>query len=178
MSKRSEEQIDISRGYEGDNPNVNAIFIFLVVLTALIVFCFGLIWYFQYHYLEPKYQAVDKQEANPMGLSEKDKLPPEPRLQAAPGFGIQGKNGWISLELMHPQAEWEVLKKQDEELWKDGEKQGDTVVALPIEDAKTKVLESGTIQSAQDIKAKASEKAAKSFYTDSSSGREEGGTRR
>ena len=43
-------------------------------------------------------------------------MPPEPRLQAAPGFGVTLENGtWVNLQTTKPQAEFETLNKQWEQ---------------------------------------------------------------
>lgn len=109
---------------------------------------------------------------NPMMISEKERLPPEPRLQSAPGFGVDSENGRVNLELTVPQAEYIELKRQWDAALKNGqvdEKTG-TVVTLPIEEAKTRFLE-------QPIKARSGPEAEKALeesrkiISDSSGGR-------
>ncbi|NJM52453.1 MAG: hypothetical protein HC846_03090 [Blastocatellia bacterium] len=90
--------------------------------------------------LEQFWADSEKQTASPMDLTSQERLPPEPRLQAAPGFGVDSPNGRVNLELKHPQAEWEELQK----IWAKQEKEGqkviqdgkEIVVTLPIEEAK------------------------------------------
>jgi hypothetical protein len=69
-------------------------------------------------------------------------LPPEPRLQAAPGFGVEAEKGRVNLELMAPQSEYRVLRAGWEEIWKEGTVDHSTgaVTSMPIEEAKAKVL--------------------------------------
>ena len=77
-----------------------------------------------------------------MMMSERDRLPPEPRLQSAPGFGVGSGDSRINLELRNPQAEWEVLQKQYKEIWEKGQTaENGTVVALPIDAAKERFLQ-------------------------------------
>jgi hypothetical protein len=87
--------------------------------------------------------AIDQKNAHPMAQSSADRLPPEPRLQAAPGFGVDGPNGRVNMELTIPQAEYRELEKRWNEELKHGVKDAKTgtVVKLPIEEAKKKVLE-------------------------------------
>jgi hypothetical protein len=93
------------------------------------------------------------------GLKKEDRLPPEPRLQAAPGFGV-GETGKerVNLELKAPQSEYWELEKQWEKIWKDGQKDPHTgtVVTLPIEDAKRKLIE-------ENVKARSGPDAMKTF---------------
>jgi hypothetical protein len=77
-----------------------------------------------------------------MALTKEERLPPEPRLQAAPGFAITTEDGQRrSLEKDIPQREYEVLRKQWEENLKTGLKdQSGKVVGMPIDAAIDKVL--------------------------------------
>ena len=109
---------------------------------------------------------------NPMRMNDREALPPEPRLQAAPGFGVTGTNGRVNLELNAPQSEWWELKKQYEQVWKQGMKDPSTgaVSALPIDQAKEAFL-------SQQVKARTSPEAQKLYeesklrFSDASSGR-------
>ena len=84
-----------------------------------------------------------------MRLSEKERLPPEPRLQTAPGFGVKATNGdRIDLSLKAPQEEYRVVRKQWETILKEGPKdQNGKVVGLSIDDAMKKVLEGNGLPS-------------------------------
>lgn len=72
-------------------------------------------------------------ERPPMARTAEERLPPEPRLQAAPGFQAEGRN----LELKEPQAEWRVVhQKWQEELNSYGVVDRDQGVArIPINEA-------------------------------------------
>jgi hypothetical protein len=127
--------------YEKDYIELKGILYFALGLILLIGVTFWLMWLFQSVMEE---QTKNEDKVSPMALTKpQDRLPPEPRLQAAPGFGVQTEKGWENLELREPQAEYRELRKQWEKIWKEGEKDAKTgtVITLPIEEAKKKVLE-------------------------------------
>ena len=74
------KNIDVT--HEVSDVHVPAITKFVAALAMLMVFSFFLVWgvfrMFQAQTVEPP--------RSPMALGEKDRLPPEPRLQSAPGF--------------------------------------------------------------------------------------------
>ena len=60
---------------------------------------------------------------NPMAMTDKEQLPPEPRLQVAPGFGVESADGRVNLELMAPASRISrTCKKQWDDVWKHGQK--------------------------------------------------------
>ena len=79
----------------------------------------------------------------PMAMTEQESLPPEPRLQVARGFRVKLENGeLVNLEFKAPQEEYRVLKKDWDQVLKDGPKdQSGHPVGLPIQEAMQKVLE-------------------------------------
>ncbi len=169
----NKKEIDVSKGYEKNEIKLGGIVITTVVLFITCVVSFFLMWVLQ-GYMEQAWLEADKQNARPMDLKPEEKLPPEPRLQAAPGFGVDGPKGRINLELKHPQAEWEELQK----IWADQEQNGqkivangkETVVTLPLADAKKRLLEEGVkTVSAEDGKKNFDENT--SLYSSASSGR-------
>jgi hypothetical protein len=107
-----------------------------------------------------------------MKMSERERLPPEPRLQLAPGFGVESQDGRVNMELGAPQAEYIELHKQWQQLWEHGVKDAKTgtVVAMPIEEAKARLI-------GQNVKAKTGPAAeevlnnSRTYFSDSSSGR-------
>lgn len=148
--------------HEESDVNVKAILQFVggLVVFGVIVSVLMLLLYNYFESREAKTEA--KNPAGPMAFKENEKLPPEPRLQVAPGFGVQvekntpvnaeelkkignydEKTGHISLELNKPQAEMEVLRQ----IWKDQLEKGTLdpntgkTVGLPIEEAKKQVVE-------------------------------------
>lgn len=82
-----------------------------------------------------------REQRSPMARNEEERLPPEPRLQASRGFrSLDDRN--LSFELLHPQAEWEALRRKwDFELHNAGQPDPNTQTRrIPIEDAKAAVL--------------------------------------
>lgn len=175
MSDHKEHLIDTEKGYEEDVINFRGILYFGLGLFLLIVVTFGLMWVFQYKVLEPRAAEENLQNVNPMARSGDDKLPPEPRLQSAPGFEVKDpkNNRVINLQLREPQAEYRELEKQWKDIWENGEKdeKTGTVIALPIEEAKKKLLESGTLKVKEDEGTKAAMKESTSTVTSASAGR-------
>lgn len=169
-AKHEKSFVDFDKPYEQNVIGLKGIFYFGTGLFVLIVITFALMWAFK-GVLEENAKE-EKRVTNPMIMSEKERLPPEPRVQAAPGFGVESEHGRVNLELRAPQAEYRELRKQWEEVWKHGrkdEKTG-TMVSMPIDQAKKKVLQ-------QTIKAKSGAEAEKALadsrmvISDSSAGR-------
>ena len=144
--------------------------LFAIFLLALIIITFGLM-YALLNVFEAD-AKTEKSSNNPMAQSDKDRLPPEPRIQGAPGFGVNGPNGRVNLELKAPQSEWWELEKQYKEVWSKGmvDKTTGAVTALKIDDAKAILLQ-------RNLKARSGADAEKLFaesklrYSDASSGR-------
>lgn len=176
-TKHEKSFVDFEMPYERNIIGMRGIVYFGIGLFLLIVITFGLMWALL-NVLEDD-AKVSKKSNNPMAMSERDRLPPEPRLQTAPGFGVDSENGRVILELREPQAEYRELRKQWQDAWAHGHKDPKTgaITMLPIEEAKAKVL-------TQNLKAKAgadAEKAASDsrlILTDASSGRTTGLRRR
>lgn len=148
--------------HEESDVNVKAILQFVggLLVFGIIVSILMLLLYNYFESREAKMEA--KNPAGPMAFKEGEKLPAEPRLQVAPGFGVQiekntpvnaeeikkignydEKTGRVSLELNKPQAEMEVLN----EIWKKQLEKGTLdpntgkTVGLTIEEAKKKIVE-------------------------------------
>ena len=175
--KHTESVIDLAKPYEPNDLGLKGIVGFAIGLLLLILITFGLMWAFQN--VMRDYSKELAGPGNPMLMSEKERLAPEPRLQLAPGFGVESEKGRVNLELLTPQAEYRELKSQWDRLWKYGRKDKATglVTILPIDEAKSKVLQQG-------LKAKADDAAMKivaesnEIVSDASSGRLAGATRR
>lgn len=140
-TKHEKSFVDYDKPYEQNLIGLRGIIYFGIGLFLLIVVTFGLMWALQNVMEDDAVETKDKK--SPLALNEQERLPPEPRLQAAPGFGVDGDKGRVNLELMAPQSEYRELHKQWEDLWKNGQKdeKTNTVVTLPIEDAKKRMLE-------------------------------------
>ncbi|HEY0429603.1 MAG TPA: hypothetical protein VGC76_17615 [Pyrinomonadaceae bacterium] len=145
MAKHEKTFVDFDKPYEQNLIGMKGIIVFALGLFLLIVITFGLMWALM-NVMEGD-AVVSKGSKEPLAMTEEEKLPPEPRLQSAPGFGINGEKGRVNLELREPQAEYRELRKIWETNWMEGQKdlKTGTVISLPIDEAKKKFLE----QSAQ-----------------------------
>ena len=104
---------------------VFGLFVFGVVVCVLMLVLFNIF---------DRREERAERPTSPLARTGDERLPPEPRLQAAPGFRAEGQN----LEKKEPQAEMKVVRqKWDEQLntydWID---QSAGTVRIPIEQAK------------------------------------------
>ncbi len=136
------KNIDVT--HELSDVNVAALLKFVAALTVMTIAVYILMWAL-FKFFDA--QAIQKEPPpGPMAMSEQERLPPEPRLQAARGFGVKLENGqWISLETSEPQAEYRVLRQQWEQRLKceskDVSASGSACVS--IDEAMRKILEQG-----------------------------------
>ena len=139
--KHERSFVDFDRAYETNLIGLRGVIYFAVGLFLLIVITFGLMW-FLLNVMEDQAKET-KANKNPMMMTDLERLPPEPCLQAAPGFGVDGERGRINMELKAPQSEYWELERQWETLWADGQKdpKTGTVISLGIEEAKNKLLQ-------------------------------------
>lgn len=176
-TKHEKSYVDFDQPYEQNIIGLRGVIYFGIGLFLLVVITFGLMWFLQ-DVMQEQAATEDKRNENPMIMGDRERLPPEPRLQAAPGFGVDTEKGRVNLELQHPQAEWEVLQQRYREMWEKGEKaQNGTVVALPIEEAKQRFL-TETSNAANPAQNQNILNQARSIISDSSSGRRANETRR
>ena len=169
-SGKNNNSAAFDKAYEENEIGVKGIAYFGIGLFILIVITFGLMWLLM-GVLEDRAKET-KSSDNPMAMSDKERLPAEPRLQAAPGFGVDGPDGRVNLELRAPQSEYWELEKQWKKEWAEGMKDSKTgaVMSMPIEKAKEIVL-------AQGLKSKTGPEAEKLFtesklrFSDASAGR-------
>jgi hypothetical protein len=168
--KHTTSAVDLNKPYEQNEIELKGIFGFAIGLFLLIVVTFGLMWALLN--VLNDYHVENAGPANPMLMTDQEQLPPEPRLQSAPGFGVEGPGGRVNLELGAPQAEYRVVHDQWRQMWEHGltdEKSGTTTV-MPIEQAKAKLL-------TQNVKAKSGPEthdlltSSRTNVSDSSSGR-------
>ncbi len=130
-----------NKGYEENDIKLGGILGFGVGLLILVVITFVLMAIMK-NVMEDQFAATDK--IDPMASTKpNDKLPPEPRLQGAPGFGVDGKDGRINLELQIPQSEYRELVKIWDDLEQNGHKDSKTgtVITLPMKEAKKMFLQ-------------------------------------
>ena len=174
MSSKKHEMTpaDLDKAYEANEIGLKGIFGFAIGLFLLIVITFGLMYALLNVMRDDNKATETAGPQNPLRMTDKEKLPPEPRLQSAPGFGVDSEKGRVNLELREPQAEYRELLKQWDDMWKHGAKDAKTgtVTMLPIDEAKAKLL-------TQNVKAKSGPDAealfnsSHKFLSDSSSGR-------
>ena len=132
--------------HEASDVNVGSIIKFVGGLLVLTVVTFVLMKLL-FKVLEDRAASLDPPK-RPMALTEQERLPPEPRLQAAPGFGVdEGEGKRINLQLREPQAEYNELRK----IWSgvlEGKPDPRTGKAgMPIDEAMKKVAEDGSLRS-------------------------------
>ena len=155
--KHEKSFVDYDKTYETNLIGLRGIIYFAVGLFVLIVITFGLM-FFLLNVMEE--QAVEaKDQKNPMMMNDTERLPPEPRLQAAPGFSVESEQGGrLNMELKAPQSEYWELERQWEKQWAEGQIDAKTrtVITLPIEAAKEKMLQ-------EKVKTRAGEQSQKSL---------------
>ncbi len=166
-AKRKDTALDLNAPYEQNEIQLRGIVGFTIGLFLLIVITFGLMWALMA--VLKDYHRQNSPPPNPLAMSDMERLPPEPRLQLAPGFGIPSEKGRINLELREPQAEYRELLKQWVHLWEHGSKDAATgaVNTLPIEEAKERFLRSG-VKARSDAR---TAEASRLQVSDASSGR-------
>jgi hypothetical protein len=170
-TKHEKTFADFEKPYEQNLIGLKGIVYFGVGLLLLIIITFGLMHVLLWNVLEADAIAT-KSSNNPLLMSESDRLPPEPRLQGAPGFQVQGPNGAVNLELREPQSEWRELVKIWDEQRKNGMKHPETgaVIAMPIDEAIDKYV-SQPINAVSGTEAEQAAAGSMKYYTDASSGR-------
>ena len=125
--------------HEASDVSISGVAKFVVGLTVLGIVVFVLMWGL-FDFLN----AQEEKEPNPgpMAMTEQERLPPQPRLQAAKGFEVRLENGErVNLENKEPEAEYRVLREQWQRVLKEGARdQSGKIVALPIDQAMQKVV--------------------------------------
>lgn len=129
--------------HEASDVSVAGVAKFVLALTVLGIVVFVLMWgVFRFLYTQ---EAEKEPDPGPMAMKPEERLPPDPRLQAAPGFGVKLENGeWVPLEKREPEAEYRVLREQWERQlncnYSDHSEQGRSPSCLPIDQAMEKVV--------------------------------------
>src|SRR5215218_134743 len=176
-TKHEKSFVDFDQPYGQNFIGLKGIVYFGVGLLLLIVITFALMWALLNVFQDDA--EAEKGRSGPMALSERERLPPEPRLQAAPGFGVESENGRVNLELNAPQSEYNELRKQYIETWERGSKDPKTgaISSMPIDMAKEKFLEQGA-KARSGVEAEQNALRSKMYFTDASSGRRAADKRR
>ena len=144
------KNVDVT--HEVSDVSIEGIAKFVLALVILMVVSFVLMWA-MFRILDSR---VVEPERSPMALSDKERLPPEPRLQGAPGFaesldktaqaskeekppGPEANNGPPPPK--DPLFEIQVLRDHWEDVLKNGPvDQNGRRYGMPIEKAKEEVL--------------------------------------
>lgn len=128
--------------HEASDVSVRGVGMFVFVLTiATIVISIGMWILFRYF----DAQEAKQRRPGPMALSQGERLPPEPRLQAAPGFEVTLEDGQrVNLQNKEPQAEYRVLREEWEKaLHGELKDQSGNQVGIPIDQAIDQVVSGG-----------------------------------
>lgn len=128
--------------HEASDVSVRGVGTFVGVLTiATIATALGMILLFNYF----NKQEFKEKPPGPMALSQQERLPPEPRLQAAPGFEVTLEDGQrIDLSRREPQAEYRVLRAEWEKaLHGELKDESGNPVAIPIDQAINQIVSGG-----------------------------------
>ena len=170
VAKHESTFTELDKPYEPNDIRLRGILGFGIGLLALILITFALMLAFLKVLNDKANEAAGP--ANPMAMSDKERLPPEPRLQLAPGFGVDSPDGRVNLELRVPSSEYREVRKEWDELLRNGQKDNKTgmIASMPIDEAKEKFL-------SQNVKAKSGADAesiwanSRLYVSDSSAGR-------
>lgn len=138
--------------HELSDVNVPAILKFAVALTVMTIVVYVLMWLLFGLFNAQEAKKESDRPRGPMAMTEQERLPPEPRLQAAKGFGVNLENGQrVNLETREPEAEYRVLREQWERELKCDYKhefvQARRTACIPIEAAIQKLIEGQSLQS-------------------------------
>ena len=156
--------------HEASDVNARGVLTFIAVLTLACAAAAAGLW-FLFGYLNT--EKAKERPPGPLAIREQSqRLPPEPRLQGSKGFEVTLENGEkVPLELSHPQAEYEVLRREWDCMLQTGVKDSNgNVVGMPIQDAMKRVV-SGEGLPARTKQGKVDDYGI-GYATDSSSGRE------
>lgn len=157
--------------HETSDINVRGVLTFVVLLTiATAAVSAGMWLLFRYFNAQ---EAKEAHRPGPMALQKGERLPPEPRLQSAPGFAVTLEDGQrVSLERNAPQAEYRVLKKQWEQaLHGELKDPSGATIGMPIDQAIRQVVSGQGLPSRANTAPNKLTDYAISLPTASSSGR-------
>jgi hypothetical protein len=125
--------------HEVSDVNTRGILWFVLFLAGLILVALLLLR--GMYYMFESWARAAEGEKPVMARTSEERLPPEPRLQGAPGYKVEGQN----LELKEPQAEWKVVRqKWEEELNGYGIVDRDQQIGrIPIKEAMDRIAREG-----------------------------------
>ena len=134
--------------HEASDVSVSGVLKFVVALTVMTAAVFILMWGL-FRFLNMQ-ESEKEPDPGPMAMKDTERLPPDPKLQAARGFGVKLENGqWVSLENREPQAEYVVLRDQwDDRLKCKGATEAEHLTnCVSIDTAMEQILSGGALRS-------------------------------
>ncbi|HYE66585.1 MAG TPA: hypothetical protein VD966_13435 [Pyrinomonadaceae bacterium] len=124
--------------HEESDVNVWALIYFVGGLLLFAIIVHVLMW-LMFDFMEDRAESLEPPPA-PMALTQQERLPPEPRLQVAPGWEAEGQD----LRLREPQAEMKIVSERWQRVLSEGEKDASgNYVILPIDEATRRLIEQG-----------------------------------
>ena len=108
---------ELSKPYEENQIGLRGIVSFAIGLLLLIVITFGLMWALLNVFKNNAEESAKAGPQNPMMMKEIERLPPEPRLQSAPGFSESLERNQPKVEKEEPGAPPEDRDKPKDPLW-------------------------------------------------------------
>ena len=158
-------------GHERSDVSVQGVVVFCVVLGISIAIVSLGVW-IMFRYFNA--QEAKEPGPGPMALTQQERLPPEPRLQTAPGFGADLDNPRkVPLEKGAPQAEYRILREQwEKQLHGEVKDQSGNPVGMPIDQAMKQVATGGALPARTQTGPGKLQDYAVSLPSASSSGRE------
>ena len=136
--------------HELSDVDLRGILTFVVGLTVMTIVVY-LLMLLMFNVLSRREQSKEP-ERSPMAMSDTERLPPEPRLQSARGFGEQLEKEIGAKESPEPKASptprdplWEIkeLRQHWDDVLKYGGKDQNGEAIMPIEQAKQELLKVG-----------------------------------
>ena len=129
------KNVDVT--HEASDVNVPALLKFVLGLTIMTAVAFGLML-FLFTFLNSR-ETENEPQAGPMAMTEQESLPPEPRLQSAPGFAADLSKSVGDTDTQKPKdALWEIRVLRDQwnrDLREGAKDQSGRTLGIPIEEA-------------------------------------------
>ncbi len=145
---------NVNVSHEMSDVSVGGVAKFVIALSVLTIAVFFGLWG-MFRALEQREEQKDVRRS-PLALTDKERLPPEPRLQSAPGFAERLQETQTPTEersttagevLTKPKSPlWEInaLRAQWKDVLDNGPRdQNGNRYGMPIEEAKRKLIEQG-----------------------------------
>ena len=165
------KNVDVT--HETSDVNVPALLKFVLALTIMTAVVYVLML-FLFSFLNAQ-ETQNEPPAGPMALSEQESLPPEPRLQSAPGFSADLAK---SVEDKDPQKPkdplWEirVLREQwDRDLREGAKDQSGRTLGMPIDAAMRQFVAEQSAKAGASLTAPSGDGPGDQLPTAASSGR-------